>query len=255
MKKDFWNFKRDCMNFENTLIRCSSLACLFTEPQSKADKEAGELSKTAKTHLFDVYANQFGYYKDIVTKQMKKGIEAEEAGITLLSRVDKVLYNKNNDRKENDYLTGHADIVTDDEIVDIKLSWDIFTFLPKLVEEIDKTYYYQVQGYMWLWEKESATIAYCLVNTPDNIIQGEKYRLLRSMDVISEESPEFLKEAERLERNMNFDQFPPHQRVIKQKVYRDEELIKKIPEKVGKARDFLGGIYYKHLLRNPNTLT
>lgn len=234
-------------DFSKTLIRCSSLSCLFTEPQAKADKEAGNLSKTAKTHLIECYAREFGYDKDIVTKQMKKGIQAEEEGITLLSRVDKVIYLKNEERKDNEWLSGHADIVTDSELFDIKLSWDIFTFLPKLIEEVDKTYFYQMQGYLWLWDLEVATIAYCLVNTPDNIIEGEKYRLLRSMDVISEESPEFLKEAERLERNMKFDQFPPEQRIIRHKVYRDEEIIKKIPEKVERARNFIQELSDIHL--------
>jgi hypothetical protein len=46
------------MEFYNTLIHCSSIGKLLTEPQLKADKEAGELSKTAKTHLIEVYANK-----------------------------------------------------------------------------------------------------------------------------------------------------------------------------------------------------
>lgn len=234
-------------DFSKTLIRCSSLSCLFTEPQSKEDKLAGKLSKTAKSHLVEVYAQEFGYERDIVTKQMKKGIQAEEEGITLLSRVDRRLYVKNDERKQNDYISGHADIVTDTHIFDIKLSWDIFTFLPKLTEEVDKCYFYQLQGYLWLWGLQEATIAYCLVNTPDNIIEGEKYRLLRSMDVVSEESPEFLKEAEKLQRNMNFDQFPPEQRVIRQRVTRDEEIIAKIPEKVEKAREFISQLSELHL--------
>jgi hypothetical protein len=39
------------MDFSQVKIHCSSLGCLFTEPQSKADKEAGKLSKTAQAHL------------------------------------------------------------------------------------------------------------------------------------------------------------------------------------------------------------
>lgn len=234
------------MDFSKTLIRCSSLSCLFTEPQDKKAREAGELSKTAKSHLIEVYAQQYGYEKDIVTKQMKKGIQAEEEGITLLSMVDKQYYTKNEERKENEWLSGHADIVTDTKLIDIKLSWDIFTFLPKLMEDVDKTYFYQLQGYLWLWGLKEAEIAYCLVNTPDNIIEGEKYRLLRSMDVISEESPEFLKEAAKLERNMKFDQFPIEQRVIRQRVVVDNEIISKIPEKVERARKFLEELHTIH---------
>lgn len=237
-------------DFSITTIRCSSLGCLFTEPQSKADKEAGKLSKTAQSHLIEVYAQEYGYEKDVLTKQMKKGIIAEEEGISLVSRLDKQFYTKNEERKTNEWVSGHADIVTESKIIDIKLSWDIFTFLPKLMEDVDKGYFYQLQGYLWLWDLQEAEIAYCLVNTPDNIIEGEKYRLLRSMDVISEESPEFLREAAKLERNMKFDQFPIEQRVIRHKVIRNDEVIAKIPEKVERAREFLEELHERHLSVN-----
>jgi len=235
------------VNWEKTLIRCSSLGNLFTEPVTKADKEAGLLSKTAKSHLIEVYAREiWGVEKDIVTKQMRKGRAAEEAGITLLSRVDKRLYTKNDERKANEWLTGHADIVEEEEIIDIKLSWDAFTFLPKLIEPLDKDYLYQLQGYMYLWDKPKARISYCLVNTPDNIIEGEKYRLLRSMDVVSEESPEFIEAARKLESNMKFDQIPMQLRVINKFIDRDEEIIEKIPAKVQKAREFLAELHKLH---------
>lgn len=235
------------INWEKVLIRCSSLGDLFTEPVTKADKEAGALSKTAKSHLIEVYANQlWGMEKDIVTKAIRKGRQAEEDGITLLSRVDKKLYLKNDERKENQWLSGCADIVEGDEILDVKLSWDAFSFLPKLIEPVDKDYWFQLQGYMWLWDKPKARISYCLVNTPDNIIEGEKYRLLRGMDVVSEESPEFKIAAARLESNMKFDQIPIELRVINKFVERDEEIIKKIPAKVEKARHFLAELQKLH---------
>ena len=46
------------MNWNEILIRCSSIGYLMTEPKEKAAKEAGELSKTAKTHLKNVYIQE-----------------------------------------------------------------------------------------------------------------------------------------------------------------------------------------------------
>jgi hypothetical protein len=237
------------MTFENTLIRCSSLSCLFTEPQSKEDKAAGKLSKTAKSHLIEVYARAlWGVDKDIVTKQMKKGTDAEEDGITLLSLVDKrEMYVKNDERKENEWISGHADVVEGDLITDLKLSWDAYTFLPNLTEPLSKVYEYQVQGYMYLWDKPRARVSYCLVDTPEHIIQGELYRLLRSMNVVSEESPEYLEAAEKLVRSMKFSHIPPEHRVIHKFVDRNEEIIKQIPEKVAKAREYLAELHKLHI--------
>ncbi len=239
------------MNFSNVLIRCSSLSCLFTEPKSKADKDAGELSKTAKSHLIEVYAGVlWGVERDILTKAMKKGVEAEEDGITLLSRVDKIMYEKNKEREANQYLTGHPDIIEENRITDLKLSWDAFTFLPKMMEEMDDMYFYQLQGYMWLFGKDKGRISYALVDTPESIINGEKYRLLKNMDVISDLSPEYVKASERLERSMKFSHIDPKLRIIHQYCDRDEEVIAKIPQKVEKARQFLADLYQKHISQN-----
>jgi hypothetical protein len=235
-------------NWQSTLIRCSSLSSLFTEPQAKADKEAGKLSATAKAHLIEVYARElWGVEKDIVTKAMQKGIDCEEAAITLLSRVDKRLYVKNMERMSNDWISGHADIIESEEIIDTKVSFDAFTFLPKLTETVNKNYEYQCQGYMWLYNRNRARISYCLVDTPEYLIEGEKWRLLRAMDVISEDSPEFKKAFAKIRSNMIFSQIPPSLRVINHFVERDEEIIAKIPSKVLKAREFLIELHEKHL--------
>lgn len=235
-------------NFQNTLIRCSSLSYLFTEPKEKKDKLAGKLSKTAKTHLIQVYAREiWGVEKDLLTKQMSKGIQAEEEGITLLSRIDKKLYVKNEDRKENEWISGHADILHGEEVVDIKLSWDAFTFLANLDDNVKDEYFYQLQGYMDLWGLNRARIAYCLVDTPESIRNDEKYRLLRKMDVATEENPDFLRAWEKVERGMIFSHIPPEHRVICQTVLRDQEIIDQIPEKVARARMFLQELHDKHI--------
>jgi hypothetical protein len=235
-------------DFSQTLIRCSSLGYLFTEPKDVAAKKNGDLSKTAQSHLIEVYAKEiWDIERDIVTPAMRKGTEAEESGITLLSRVDKRIYVKNEERKVNEYVSGHPDIVIEEEIIDLKLSFDALTFLPKLIEPIDKMYDFQIQGYLWLFDKKRGRISYALTDTPDNIIQGEKYRLLRSMDVVSEESPQFIAAAKKLESNMRFSHIPKELRVINHYVERNNEVIEKIPSKVKKAREFLMELYEKHL--------
>lgn len=234
-------------NFNETLIRASSVGYLMTEPQSKADKEAGLLSKTAQKYLLDIYVSQkYGRKRDIQTKQMRKGIEVEQESINLLSLYFKRPFSKNNNRFSNDFISGHPDII-DDGIIDIKSSYDLWTFIGNLPDKLDSLYYWQMQSYMWLTNKSKATISYCLVNTPDSIIQQEKYYLLKNMDVISEESPEFVREAMKIELNMKFDDIDIKERVLLFNVDRNEDDILKIQYKVEKAREFLHEIEEKHL--------
>jgi len=236
------------MRWNETHIRASSVGYLMTEPQSKADKEAGLLSKTAQKHLLDVYiAEKYGRRKDIQTKQMKKGIEVEQDSIDLLSMYLKMPFSKNDQRFTNDFITGFPDIIDNDRIIDIKSSYDLWTFIGNIPDKLDSLYYWQMQSYMWLTSTKSAIIAYCLVNTPESIIEQEKYYMLKKMDVATEENPEYVKEAMKIEFNMSFDDISIEERVLMFKVGRNEDDILRIQQKVERAREFLIELEETHL--------
>jgi len=236
------------INFSETLIRASSVGYLMTDPQSKADKEAGMLSKTAQRHLLDVYiAEKYGRKRDIQTKQMKKGIEVEDQSIELLNKYWGTSYSKNQDRYTNDFITGHPDILDSGKVVDIKSSYDLWTFLGNLPDKLDSLYYWQLMSYMWLTGATKGHIAYCLSNTPFGIVEQEKRYLLNRMDVVSEESPEYIKEANKLEFNMTFDDIDIAERVLVFTVERNEDDIVRIQNRVEKAREFLHEIELTHL--------
>jgi len=236
------------MQWNDTHIRASSVGYLMTEPVTKADKEAGLLSKTAQKHLLDVYiAEKYGRKKDIQTKQMKKGVEVEQESIDLLSMYLKMPFNKNEQRFTNDFISGLPDIIDNDRIIDIKSSYDLWTFIGNIPDKLDNLYYWQMQSYMWLTGTKSAVIAYCLVNTPENIIEQEKYYLLKKMDVATEENPEYVKEAMKIEFNMSFDDISINERILMFHVSRNEDDILRIQQKVEKAREFLKEIEETHL--------
>jgi hypothetical protein len=236
------------MQWNDIHIRASSVGYLMTEPQSKADKEAGLLSKTAQKHLLDVYiAEKYGRRKDIQTKQMKKGIEVEQDSIDLLSIYLKMPFTKNEQRFTNDYITGLPDIIDNDRIIDIKSSYDLWTFIGNIPDKLDSLYHWQMQSYMWLTGTKSAVIAYCLVNTPENIIEQEKYYMLKKMDVATEENPEYVKEAMKIEFNMSFDDIKLDERILMFNVSRNEDDILRIQQKVERAREFLRELEETHL--------
>jgi hypothetical protein len=226
--------------FDNVKIRCSSLGKLMTEPKSVADKNAGALSETAKTMLVEVYAKAvYGREKEVQSKPMKKGILVEDDSIALLSRHDGVLYQKNEVRQENEFIGGTPDIITDELVIDIKSSYDIWTFLANVDSKIDKGYWWQLQGYMMLTNRRKASLVYCLSNMPDHLVETEKYYLLKRLDVISEESPEYLIEAAKLERILKYDDIPVNERVIKYDIDFDDSVIELVESKVKKAREYL----------------
>lgn len=151
-------------------IRASALGKIMTEPKSKSES----LSDGAKTFLDDMAKEiVYGYRKTISSKEMEKGTIVEDESIALYNSVFFTDYTKNTERRENDWLTGECDIFTGRKIIDIKSSWSIATFPATSTAGIDKNYEWQGRAYMMLWDVDEFENAFCLVNTPDELIGYE----------------------------------------------------------------------------------
>lgn len=155
-----------------THFRCSSLGKLATEPKAKADKDAGNLSATAKAYLkeFMVYY-KYGREKCFSNKYTEKGLAVEDTNISLLSNVRKEFFRKNKKRFHDEFITGEPDILTKEMVIDIKSAYDLSTFTAK--EAIEPLYWWQLLGYCRLTGRTKAAIAYTLANTPENLILKE----------------------------------------------------------------------------------
>jgi hypothetical protein len=230
------------MNFETLLFRCSSLGHIMTESRSKSEP----LSETCKTHLIDVYVqNKYGRQTDITNKYIEKGLQVEEDSITLFSRVKKTFFKKNDQHLSNSFIKGTPDLFTGLEIreaetiIDIKSSWDIYTFFRVHTKELNKMYYWQLQGYMALSGAIKAKLVYCLVNTPETFLIDEKRKLFYRMGAGTEENPEYIKACAELEKAMTFDDIPMNERVIEFEIERNDSDITALYKRVDQARNYL----------------
>lgn len=213
-------------------IRASSVGKIMTNPQSKKET----YSKTMIGELQKIWIEQkYGRSKEIQTLQMEKGITQEEDAITLLSKVDKSFYVKNEENLTNDYLTGTPDIITN-EVIDIKSSWDIFSFFKSQLEDINKDYYYQLQSYMDLTGLDKARLVYCLVSTPESLISREKDKLTWNGFL---DDPVLYKKAEyEIDRLSRYEDIPAVERVYQITINRNDEDIQAIHERVKLCREY-----------------
>jgi hypothetical protein len=158
---------------------------MMTNPRGKNE----ELSATTKTWLKEkVKEEVFGYKPQLNTPAINKGIDYEFLSINLLNEVAFKSYVKNEERKNSDILTGEADIVTDDEIIDVKSSWSLETF-PAFQEDAEASvkkagYEWQLRGYMMLWNKPKASIKYCMISTPDTLLKDWDNQAIHKVDHI-----------------------------------------------------------------------
>lgn len=241
--------KQEITNADNILFRCSSLGYIMTESRSKAEP----ISETTKSHLADKYVSaKYGRETDISNKYIRKGLLVEEDAITLYSRVNKEFFKKNELTISNSYIIGTPDIFTGsiiheaETIIDIKSSWDIFTFFRTTQDKLNKMYYWQLQGYMALTGATSARLVYCLVNTPEPLIYDEKNKLRWKMGVINPETDEnFTAACDELERLSKYDDIPMVERINEIYIERNDADIEMLYERVKQCREWMNANLFK----------
>lgn len=219
--------------FDNFLFRCSSLGGkLMTYP----DKD--ELSKTPRSYLDQIFKEHlYGVTNQIQSRYIEKGIMVEQESIELYSRVTGKKFEKNDERFDNHFITGEPDIIGD-ELIDIKSSWSHSTFPFTESDVPNKDYYWQMQGYMALTNKDTSKLVYCLVDTPDELIHHELKSIRSKLGVI--ELPEELEEE--IWNSMRFASIKEQYRIKEFVIERNQDDIDKIYRRVEIARDYLNNL-------------
>jgi hypothetical protein len=204
----------------------------MTAPRSKSEV----LSQTAKTYIEELAKEHlFGIKKVFKSRYTDKGNEVEEKAIELTEEVLGFEFlTKNEDYFENDYIKGTPDIITHSLVIDVKSSWSGDTFPFFETELPNKDYYYQVMGYMWLTGKKNALISYCLINTPEEIVNDEIRRTAWGKYEI-EPSEETIREVQSVH---NFNHIPKDRRVKAFHVEFNEGVINEMKTRIDECRKY-----------------
>ena len=213
-------------------IRASQIGKIMSNPRTKGER----FSQTTKSYILELAVEQkYGIKKEFWSRYTDKGNEVEDTSIDLVNRVLNVgfIY-KNEENLQNEWITGTPDINTD-VLIDVKSSWDAFTFFDKTLEDElkNKDYYYQLQGYMWLTDKTEAILAYCLVDTPLQIVEDEIRREHWRQNEIGE------KDDIRafVESKHTFNHIPEEKRVRTYVIKRDDKVIEDIKTRIEECRE------------------
>lgn len=226
--------------------RASQLGRLMTGSRDKSDP----LGETCKAYLMEAFVEEvFGREKDITNKYFEKGIMEEETGITLYSRVTKKFLRKNKERIDGNYVRGTPDLIDGDAVVDIKCSWDIFTFFQNLYKPMNKDYAWQLSAYCDLLGLNSARLVYCLVDTPEHLIDDEKRKLMWRMGVIDPNAnPLYTEACKKIDKAMHFEDIPLEMRYIEFSINPNDYPMQRAYEKIELCRGFLNMLDPKSVL-------
>lgn len=174
------------------------------------NKPEFDLSEGAKNYIRKlVKMDVYDYNVQIENRQLTKGTICEQDSIDLYNLVFFTKHEKNTVRIFGEYLQGECDVNAPKKIQDYKTSWTKDTF-PVLPDEIDVGgYEWQGRGYMMLYNKPKFELVYCLVDTPDELLDFENNLTLHHVDDI---------EPELRITTLSFDRCLEKEQLIKHKV-------------------------------------
>lgn len=187
------------------IVRCSSIGRLMAKPENadldpeflteevqaiiakakRTDEEKSvledvrrkSLSAGGKTHVRELLREAvYGFEPaDVETRPILKGREVEQACIEMLSRLTGRPLVKNAERRNNGLISGECDIF-DAPIRhgrDVKAPYSMESMPIVLADCYDSGYEWQMQGYEILWDAETWSVDYLLVDTPEHLIGYE----------------------------------------------------------------------------------
>ncbi len=191
------------------IVRCSSIGRLMAEPLN-ADihpsfmtaELAGIIAKTkrteeeksvltearrkslsagGKTHVRELVREAvYGFEPaDQNTRPILKGRAVEAECIAMLSRLTGRPLAKNSERRTNGLITGECDIFDLDvrHGRDVKAPYSMESMPIVLADCYDSGYEWQMQGYEILWDAETWSVDYLLVDTPEELVGFEPQSL------------------------------------------------------------------------------
>ena len=202
--------------------------------------ENPELPEGAKTYCQKWIKEQlYNRRKHFSNLYLEKGIQCEDGAIEFAAEYHSwVEATKNDEWFEDDFMQGTPDIILEDEshVIDIKNSYDAFSF-PLFESEIPtKGYETQLQVYLHLTGHKYATLCYCLMDAPLDIMKEEMRRMSwkeGSMGAVSDEL------YQKVKAEMTYSNLIPELRLKTFTVTKDSAVIDELIFRVEKCREYI----------------
>lgn len=138
----------------------------------KNESEVYSLKDSTKKTLSELaFAERNARRISINSPQMRKGNEVEKESRDILTRVSGIFLTANEERKNNEWVTGEIDIDPKNVIIDIKSSYSWESYSKILEESANEIYLRQGDSYMDLWGINDFLLCHVLTDTPHRIVE------------------------------------------------------------------------------------
>ena len=225
---------------EKFKIRASKCSEILTN-----DRSGKGMGETAKTYCKEWLIGQlYGKKKEVQSKYLERGIISEQDAIDFVANYfDYGILLKNEMLYENHFLTGTPDIILKDKVIDIKCSWDCFTF-PLLLNDYPKAYYWQAQCYMILTGIQRFELIYVLLDLPKHLIEREAWNYARAngYDTVDDYIFDLIKEKH------TYKDVPDFLKIKKFDIVFNTEAKDIIEKRIDDCRSYIDGLIHENNL-------
>lgn len=216
-------------------IRASATHQIMTNGRAK-----NELGQTCKTYLENWILEQPEFLNrrinEFSSRHTKKGNAVERDSLDLIGThlYDGAFFEPNTERFSNNYMTGTPDQILDDHTFDNKATWSAGSF-PFFDSTPDPAYFWQGQSYMILTGRKMHRVIHTLMDTPDDLIKSESYRIAKELGY-SEPTDELY---EQTRQRLTFSDLPIERRIKVFDVPFDPECEARIEKRVEECREYI----------------
>lgn len=196
------------------------------------------IGKTGESYLNRWMIEQiFERRQEFSNKYTQKGDLAENGSIEFIKESLGLDGIKKYEGKEfmSEFMRGTPDVIMNDVIIDVKNSWDCFTF-PFFAKEVpNMDYYWQAQVYMDLVGIDKYLLIYILSDTPQYLIERESFYWCKENGYEDKEG-DMLR---RFENRMTYSDIEDKDRIRVFEIDKNQEDIDLIKERVEVARNYI----------------
>jgi hypothetical protein len=203
-----------------------------------------ELSESAKKYLLRRFSWE-KYNMGTIPSEQKlcvvKGNDLEAEAVEIIRQMDKVQYERPSDFINNGYIFGKCDIFGGGsrKVVDIKVSWSIHNFIDNHISKLNEKHWWQMQGYMELYNMDFAEVKIVLLNTPHHLLEKERGRTEERYLLGEIDREKFDEQMENLDLCYDYSKISKKRKVITYKMKRDRDAMQLVYRKIGKCRLWL----------------
>ena len=223
-------------------IRASAASQIMANGRSK-----DSMGATAQNYCLNWILEQPEFFNrkvnEFSSKQIRKGNAVERDALDFIGRMeyDGEFLEPNTDHFSNNFMSGTPDVIMDDHVIDNKSSWSVNSF-PIFDQSPEMAYWWQGQVYMHLTERKKHRVIHTLMNTPENLIQSEAYKVARELGY-AEPSEEILFQTRE---RMTYDNIPDARRIKIFEFDYDATQIAALEQRVEDCRDFIFNTLLKY---------